>query len=80
MTLFAAYAFRDREIDPTVTVGGGLPAQSGQLNDLTLRATLRKGGWYIDAFALNALNDKGPATLTTIPYPRRAGVRVGVNF
>jgi outer membrane receptor protein involved in Fe transport len=78
-SLYVSYAFRDKVMDPTA-MANGLPAFSGELNDVDLRATLKKGNWTIDAFVLNALNDKGPATLQTIPYPLRAGVRLGVKF
>jgi iron complex outermembrane receptor protein len=87
-SLYAAYAFRNRLIDPSATATpGGVPVQSGQLNELTLRAGIKRGAWSVDAFVYNALNDHGPATgqLNTpatpvILYPRRAGLRVTVNF
>jgi outer membrane receptor protein involved in Fe transport len=78
-TFDATYAFRDREIDPTAMIGGE-PARSGRLNDLGIRTGLEMGRWKLEAFVLNALNDKGPSTLATIPYPLRAGLRATVNF
>ena len=83
-SLYAAYAFRDKVMDPTAVTSGvagsGPPFFSGTLNDLTLRASLKKGNWSVDAFVNNALNDKGPVTAGVIPYPLRAGVRLGVKF
>ena len=78
-TLYASYSFRDKTFDATTK---GL--SSGKLNDLTLRAGLKKAPWSIEAFMTNALNDKDPAVLSStalqILYPQRVGVRVGVDF
>lgn len=85
---YVSYAFRDRVVDPSATVTpGGVPAESGQLNQLTVRAGIKKGAWSVDAFVYNALNDRGPVTgqvntpaTPVILYPRRAGLRLTVNF
>lgn len=78
-TLYAGYSFRDDTIDASTK---GL--KSGKLDDLTLRAGLKKDPWRIEAFVTNALNDKDPAVISStalqIMYPRRIGVRVGVDF
>lgn len=87
-SLYASYAFRDRVIDPSAMVTpGGQPVESGQLNVLTVRAGIKKGPWSVDAFVYNAGNDHGPAlgqlntgSTPVILYPRRAGLRVTVNF
>ena len=78
-TLYAGYSFRDDTIDASTK---GL--KSGKLDDLTLRAGLKKDPWRIETFVTNALNDKDPAVISStalqIMYPRRIGVRVGVDF
>lgn len=78
-TLYAAYSFRDDTIDATTK---GL--KSGKLNDLTLRAGIKKDPWSVEAFMTNAFNEKDPAVLSStalqILYPQRVGVRVGVDF
>ena len=78
-TLYAGYAFRDHTFDATVK-----NLRSGQLNDLTLRAGVKKDAWTAEAFMTNALNDDDPAVLGStalqIMYPRKIGVRVGVDF
>ncbi len=80
LTLYSGYAYRDDQIDSTTGV------HSGETNDLTLRAGLEHGNWEIEAFALNALDDDDYASVAPasgiyqIMYPRRIGVRLGVNF
>jgi iron complex outermembrane receptor protein len=78
-TFYAGYSHRSPTFDATVK-----NLKSGNLDDLTLRAGLRKDGWNVEAFVTNALNDKDPAALGStaeqILYPRRAGVRVGFDF
>lgn len=80
LKLYGAYAFRDTQLDATTG------ARSGKLNDLTLRAGFEKAAWSVEAFALNGLDDNDPAVVTPgsaayqILYPRRVGVRMGVNF
>ncbi len=78
-SLYAGYSYRDRTSDATTK---GL--ESGELNDLTLRAGMKKGGWNLEAFATNALNDDDPAvessTALQIMYPRKIGLRLGVDF
>jgi len=78
-TLYAGYSYRDRTIDASTK-----NLKSGILNDLTLRAGVKKDAWNVEAFMTNALNDKDPAVLSStalqILYPQRIGVRVGVDF
>ena len=78
-TLYAGYSYRDRTIDASTK-----NLRSGILNDLTLRAGVKKDAWNLEAFMTNALNDKDPAVLSStalqILYPQRVGVRVGVDF
>ena len=78
-TLYLGYAFRDSTYDATTKF-----LKSGRLDDLTVRAGLQKDAWDVEAFVTNALNDKDPAVLSStalqIMYPRRIGVRVGVDF
>jgi iron complex outermembrane receptor protein len=80
LTLYSGYSYRDDQIDSTTG------ARSGEMNDLTLRAGLEHGNWEIEAFALNALDDEDYAVVAPasgvyqIAYPRRIGVRLGVNF
>jgi iron complex outermembrane recepter protein len=78
-TLYAGYSYRDRTIDASTK-----NLRSGILNDLTLRAGVKKDAWNVEAFMTNALNDKDPAVLSStalqILYPRRVGVRLGVDF
>jgi len=49
-----------------------------------LRAGLKKDRWTLEAFMLNAANDHDPVALTStalqILYPRRIGVKLGVDF
>ncbi|MFT3727172.1 MAG: TonB-dependent receptor [Terricaulis sp.] len=80
LTLYSGYAFRDDQIDATTG------AHSGEINDLTLRAGIRHGNWNVEAFANNLLNDDDPSVVQPasgayqIIYPRRIGVRLGVDF
>lgn len=80
LTLYSGYSYRDDQIDSTTG------ARSGEINDLTLRAAIQHGNWEIEAFALNALDDEDYAVVAPasgiyqIAYPRRIGVRLGVNF
>ena len=79
-TAYAAYAFRDSQIDASTG------AVSGELNDLTLRLGVEGDRWKAEAFVMNALNDEDPAVLTPasaayqIMYPRRAGIMVSYDF
>jgi iron complex outermembrane receptor protein len=88
-SLDAAYAFRDRESDAVVMTASGAPLKTGTLNDLTLRAGVKKDKWAVDVFVYNALNDTGPSLgqpnagqtpAVIIPYPRRYGLRISVNY
>jgi iron complex outermembrane receptor protein len=78
-SLYVGYSYRDKTYDATTK---GLA--SGELNDLTVRAGLKKDSWSLEAFSTNALDDDDPAvessTALQILYPRKIGVRVGVNF
>ena len=77
--LYASYAFRDRSYDATTK---NLP--SGQIQDLTLRASVAKNGWTVEGFVTNALDNRQPTQLSStslqILYPRRIGVRLGLDF
>jgi iron complex outermembrane recepter protein len=79
-TAYAAYAFRDSQIDASTG------AVSGELNDLTLRLGVEGERWKAEAFMMNALNDDDPAVLTPaaaayqIMYPRRTGIMVSYDF
>ena len=78
-SLYVGYSYRDKTIDATTK---GL--ESGELNDLTVRAGLKKDGWSLEAFSTNALDDDDAAvessTALQILYPRRIGVRLGLDF
>jgi hypothetical protein len=77
--LYVGYSYRDETSDATTK---GL--SSGELNDLTIRASVKKDGWSLEAFATNALDDDDAAvessTALQILYPRRIGVRLGIDF
>lgn len=79
-SLYASYAFRDTQNDPTTGVA------SDNLSDLTLRTGLEIGRWEAEIFALNALNNDASAVVAPVTssyqilYPRRIGVRLGVSF
>jgi outer membrane receptor protein involved in Fe transport len=78
-SLYAGYAYRGSQFDATVK---GL--ETGQLNDVTLRAGLQKGKFTVELYALNAANDDDPAALTStalqILYPRRIGLKFSCDF
>ena len=88
-SLDVAYSFRDRESDASIMTASGAPLKSGTLNDLTLRAGVKKDKWAVDVFVYNALNDTGPSLdqpatnqipFVIIPYPRRYGLRISVSY
>ncbi|UPT62582.1 MAG: TonB-dependent receptor [Hyphomonadaceae bacterium JAD_PAG50586_4] len=80
LTFYSGYAYRNEQLDATTG------AASDQTNDLTLRIGLEHGNWELEAFALNALNDDDFASVAPasgiyqILYPRRVGLKLGVNF
>ncbi len=78
-TFYVAYAYRDKQDDATTK---GL--SSGTLDDLTVRAGLRKAPWRASLFVTNALNRSVPSVATVtayeIPYPRRVGLELGIDF
>jgi outer membrane receptor protein involved in Fe transport len=78
-SLYVGYSYRDKTHDATTK---GLA--SGELNDLTVRAGLKKDSWSLEAFSTNALDDDDPAVVSStalqILYPRKIGIRLGVNF
>jgi outer membrane receptor protein involved in Fe transport len=73
-----SFAYRSDQIDPA----SGL--RSSDVRDLSLRASLQKGPYRGEIFALNALNDSGPVVrqLYTyqILYPRQVGLRLSYSF
>ena len=77
--VYAGYAFRDRTYDATTK-----NLASGQLQDVTLRASLAKNRWTVEGFVTNALDNRQATSLSStalqIMYPRRIGVRLGVDF
>ena len=79
LDLYAAYAYRDKQLDATTK---GLA--SGSLNDVSLRAGIKKGQYTLNAFVDNLTNDHSPSVATIsafeILYPRRAGVQFGFGF
>jgi outer membrane receptor protein involved in Fe transport len=80
LSLYSSYAYRGDQLDATTGVA------SDDITDLTLRAGIDVGAWRFEAFALNALDEDSAAVVapTTasvqIPYPRRVGVQIGMNF
>ena len=77
--LHVAYSYRDKQDDATTK---GL--SSGSLNDVTIRAGVKKGPVRIEAFVNNALNDHTPTVATIasfeIPRPRTIGLELGYAF
>jgi outer membrane receptor protein involved in Fe transport len=77
--LYVSYAYRDKQDDATTK---GL--SSGSIDDLTVRAGVRKGPWRANVFVTNALNDSTPSVATStayeIIYPRRVGLQLGYDF
>lgn len=78
-TFYAGYSFRDHVYDATTP---GLV--SGNVEDLTLRAGVKKGNWTAELFAENALNSQQPIVLSTTVeqtlYPRRIGFQLSTKF
>ena len=73
-----SYALREDTID----AASGL--RSGDIDDLTFRIGVGDERWNAELFVLNALGDDDPVVRTgtalSILYPRRVGVKLGVNF
>ena len=74
-----AFTYRDKQDDATTK---GL--SSGSLNDVTIRAGVKKGPVRLEAFVANALNDHTPTVATIasfeIPRPRTIGLELGYAF
>ena len=81
LSLSSAYAYRSDTLQQT----GG---RTDDLDDVSLTANLKTGqGWTIGVFGYNLTDEDGSTQLSTFagnpivrPYPRRIGVKLGVDF